>query len=267
MRKVISVLTVILLVISCHKQQEADLTTGEDILQMDMDENDYILEELYAANDCSIDLTQILPSCAQITYSSVEYPKTITIDFGTGCIDSKGRTKKGKIYIDVSGDMRVVGSEKTITFDNFFINEVKMEGSKHAKNIGLNASQNYVVEIDGEIEATKNNLTRKRVFHRQREWITGIETCETDDDEFLITGSGTITTRTGRTINHSITEAIHLKPSTCGYPLSGKIDFGSTLRGAILDFGTENCDNLATLTLKRRNKTFLIDLDTRTIIH
>lgn len=257
----------VIFLFSCQKQQTEDMTTGEDILQMDMDENDYVLEELYASNDCNVDLTQVLPSCAQVSYSSVDYPKTITVDFGNGCIDAKGRNKKGKIIIYVTGDMKTEGSEKDVSFDNFYINDVKIEGYKHAKNIGLNSSQNEVVEISGDITATKNGLTRKRSFTRQREWINGYETCETEDDEFLISGNGTITTRSGRKINHTITEAIHIKPRQCGYPLSGKIDFGTSLRGAILDFGNENCDNIASLTLKQRKKTFQVDLDTRTIIH
>jgi len=267
MRTPLFLICTLLLLFACQKQQSDDLTTGEDILQMDMDENDYVLEELYASNDCNADLSQVFPSCAQIIYSSSEYPKTITVDFGSGCIDSKGRTKKGKIIIYVTGDMKTEGSSKDITFDGFFINNVKIEGTKHAQNIGLNSSNNMVISISGEINATKNGSTRKRVFKRQREWINGYETCTVEDDEFLISGHGSITTLNGREINHTITEAIHIRPHQCAYPLSGKVDFGTQLRGAILDFGNENCDNIGAITLKRRNKTFQIDLDTRTIIH
>jgi len=57
-----------------------------------------------------------------------------------------------------------------------------------------------------------------------------------------------------------------LKPGTCKYPLSGKIEIGSSTRGVIINFGSSTCDNIAEATTKRRNKTVQIDLDTRRII-
>ncbi|MFM8913057.1 MAG: hypothetical protein ACKOE6_09105, partial [Flammeovirgaceae bacterium] len=53
----------------------------------------------------------------------------IVIDFGTGCTDSRGITRKGKINISYSGPRWVVGSKIVSSFDNYFRNAVKIEGT------------------------------------------------------------------------------------------------------------------------------------------
>lgn len=251
---------------SCNKFNEETQSDSEDVLKMEMDENDFLKEEEIASNPCSFDYATLLAPCAVVTESSSTFPKTVTIDYGTGCVGQNGLTKKGKIIINVSGDMRVAGNTRSLTFENFYINDVKIEGSRNAENIGLNNIGNMVVKITGDITGTNGELTRSRSFTRYREWISGISTCDISDDEFHVTGSGTAIGRRGIEIPHVITEKIVLKPGQCNYPLSGIVDIGSENRGAILNFGNGTCDNIADLTTKRRNKTYQIDLDTRKII-
>ncbi len=257
----------LLLFSACQKDNSENTSSAEDVLRMDMEENDFTPEELYVSNPCSLNLSEIISSCAVITESSSSFPKTVTIDYGTGCVDAKGRTKKGKVFVYLTGELQETGSIREITFENFFINEVQISGTRKAENIGLNDSDNVVIKVTGNISATHENYTRSRTFERYREWTNGFNTCDPQDDEFLITGSGTLINRFGRTIPHTIIEPIHVKPRQCNYPLAGKIDVGNSNRGVIIDFGNENCDNIAEIKLKRRNKTFQVNLDTRTIIH
>lgn len=251
---------------SCNKFLQENQSDAEDILRIEMDENDILKEEEIASNPCSFDYASILAPCAVVTESSSTFPKTITIDYGTGCIGQNGLTKKGKIIINVSGDMRVAGNTRTVTFDNFYINDMKIEGSRNAENIGLNNIGNMVIKLTGDITATNGEYSRNRSFTRYREWISGISTCDISDDELHVTGSGIAIGRRGIEIPHTITEKIVLKPGQCKYPLSGKVDIGTETRGVILNFGNGNCDNIAEATTKRRNRTFQIDLDTRKII-
>ena len=251
---------------SCNKFLQENQSDSEDVLKLEMEENDFLKEEEIASNPCSFDYASLLAPCAVVTESSSTFPKTVTIDYGTGCTDTNGLTKKGKIIINVSGDMRVAGNTRTVTFENFFINDVKIEGSRNAENIGQNVSGNMVVKITGDITASNGELARSRNFTRYREWISGISTCDISDDEFHVTGSGTVIGRRGIEIPHTITEKIVLKPGECKYPLSGKVDIGNESRGIILNFGNGMCDNIAEATTKRRNKTYQIDLDTRRII-
>lgn len=256
----------ILSVASCSKFSDDNQSDTEDVLKTELEDGDFLKEEEIASNPCSFDYTSLLAPCAVVTESSSTFPKTVTIDYGTGCQDANGRTKKGKIIINVSGDMRTQGNTRTVTFENFYINDIKIEGSRNAENTGPNSSGNIVVKITGNITATNSEHSRSINFTRYREWISGISTCEIADDEFHITGSGTATGRRGIDIPINITEKIVLKPGTCKYPLSGKIDIGSSTRGVIINFGDGTCDNIAEATTKRRNKTVQIDLDTRRII-
>jgi hypothetical protein len=251
---------------SCNKFLQENQSDSEDMLKLEMEENDFLKEEEIASNPCSFDYASLLAPCAVVTESSNTFPKTVTIDYGTGCTDTNGLTKKGKIIINVSGDMRVAGNTRTVTFENFFINDVKIEGSRNAENIGQNVSGNVVVKITGDITASNGELARSRSFTRYREWISGITTCEISDDEFHITGSGIAIGRRGIEIPHQITDKIVLKPGSCKYPLSGIVDIGSEKRGVLINFGNGTCDNVAEATTKRRNKTYQIDLDTRRII-
>ena len=191
---------------SCNKFLQENQSDSEDVLKLEMEENDFLKEEEIASNPCSFDYASLLAPCAVVTESSSTFPKTVTIDYGTGCIDANGRTKKGKIIINVSGDMRVAGNTRTVTFENFFINDVKIEGSRNAENTGPNVAGNMVIKVMGEITASNGELTRSRNFTRYREWISGISTCEISDDEFHVTGSGTVIGRRGIEIPHTITE-------------------------------------------------------------
>ncbi|MBM3186540.1 MAG: hypothetical protein FJZ67_09570, partial [Bacteroidetes bacterium] len=109
---------------SCNKFNEETQSDSEDVLKMEMDENDFLKEEEIASNPCSFDYASLLAPCAVVTESSNTFPKTVTIDYGTGCVGQNGRTKKGKIIINVSGDMRVAGNTRSLTFENFYINDV-----------------------------------------------------------------------------------------------------------------------------------------------
>jgi hypothetical protein len=258
---------VLILVSSCKKSVEESQSDAEDVLKMEMDETDFHKEEETISNPCTYNYSSLLAPCALVTESSSTFPKTVTIDYGTGCVDANGRTKKGKIIIEVSGDMRVAGNTRKLTFENFYVNDVKIEGSRNAENTGPNNSGNMVVKVTGDITATNAEFSRSRNFTRYREWISGISTCEISDDEFHVTGSGTAIGRRGIEIQHNITEKMVLKLGQCKYPLSGKVDIGGAKRGVILNFGNGTCDNIAEATSKRRNKTYQIDLDTRRIIN
>jgi hypothetical protein len=257
----------ILSFLSCNKFSDDNQSDTEDVLKTELEDGDLLREEEIVSNSCAFNYESLLAPCAIVTESSATFPKTITIDYGTGCQDANGRTKKGKIIINVSGDMRTQGNTRSVTFDNFYINGIKIEGSRNAENTGPNLSGNMVIQITGNITATSSEFSRSVNFTRYREWISGISTCEIADDEFHVTGSGTATGRRGIDIPVNITEKIVLKPGTCKYPLSGKIDIGSSSRGVIINFGSGTCDNIAEATTKRRNKTVQIDLETRKIIN
>ena len=72
-------------------------------------------------------------SCPAVTVEHPEtgvWPKIITIDYGTGCTGFYDNTRSGKIIIEVTGPRREEGSKRTVTFDNYYFNGIKVEGVK-----------------------------------------------------------------------------------------------------------------------------------------
>ena len=95
---------------------------------------------------------------------------------------------------------------------------------------------------------TKNKtsvITRK--FSGQKEWLNGFGTAETDDDQFLKTGGGTITVDNTMTFERNITEALFID-RTCRYPLSGVVEITKDGEIMSINYGDGECDNMATVT-------------------
>jgi len=256
-------------VVSCQKNEELDTEIMEDEVFSQRTSEESAMEELYTSTDCSYEWTEIVGPCATVTASSTEFPKTITIDFGEGCVGPYGKTKKGKILIDVSDDIRNEGATRVITFDNFYIEEAKIEGTRTATNIGESTSGYPVISVVGDLSATKGGNTWSRTFEREREWIAGSETCERSDDEFLITGEGTTVGKKGHVIEHTILTPLHVAPAMCNYIMSGSVEITHEgkykKRGGTIDWGAGDCDNIATLTTYK-GEVHEIDLDTKKII-
>ncbi len=257
-------------IVSCQKDQNADDTDFvEDEVFSQQTSEETTMEELYTSTDCNYNWPDIVGECAEVTESSPNFPKTITIDFGDGCTGYFGRTKKGKIIIDVSDDIRNDGATRVITFEDFYIEDVKIEGTRIATNIGKSVSGNVLIDVVGDIQAYKDSYSWSRTFDRDREWITGSGTCDRNDDEFLITGGGTTIGKKGHEITHTIIEPLHVAPASCNYILSGSVEIvyqgKFKKRGGTIDWGDGACDNIATLTTFS-GKVFEIDLDTKKIL-
>ena len=91
----------------------------------------FTVDPKFAAKDAAL-----VGSCPPITTydpSPDVYPHTVTIDWGTGCT-SGSITRSGKWITKYTGDMSVIGSSATTTYDNFYYNGVKFEGKLKIAN-------------------------------------------------------------------------------------------------------------------------------------
>jgi hypothetical protein len=192
-------------------------------------------------------------SCPSVTVNNVSpgvWPKIITVDYGAGCTGFYGSTRKGKIIITVSERRSVTGATRTVTFDNYYFNNIKVEGTKVITNLGPNDNQN--IEISVKLTGGKLTLpdgkSIERAFDHKREWIAGFATKTIWDDECLITG-----TATGKNINNvgytnTIISPLHWK-RVCEFMVSGVIKFEREgVQPVELNYGEGECDAVATLT-------------------
>lgn len=182
---------------------------------------------------------------------------TITIDFGiNGIIGKNGKIRKGKIIIKFNGGYRVVGSAISQTFDNYFVNGKKIEGTRSITYKG-DSSGMPKWTIQSDLTITKND--GKKVTWsstRTRIMTAGYSTpLNWYDDEYTITGTANGTTSNGDTYTMSIGKPLFIKvsytpPTLCKYIIDGTITYTRGSRTATFDYGyggITSCDNQAEL--------------------
>ncbi|MBK7762770.1 MAG: hypothetical protein IPI46_05275 [Bacteroidetes bacterium] len=191
-------------------------------------------------------------TCATITHDTLNVPKTITIDFGnTNCLCNDGRNRRGKILVSYTGKYRDSGSVHTITFDNYFVNDNQVLGSKTVSNLGTNTSNqtHFSIVVNGLIIKALTGDSVVWNSTRTRTWVGGEATIgDKSDDVYEITGSASGTkgsTAYTMTIIQPLVKAV-----ACGYISKGVMEVqpsGKLLRS--IDFGNGTCDNIAQVTI------------------
>ncbi len=192
-------------------------------------------------------------SCPAVTIthpSDAVWPKTITVDYGTGCTGFFENKRAGKIIIVVTGPRMQTGSKRTVSFDNYYINGIKVEGTKVLENMGYNADQNLLVSVTltGGKLTLPDGKTIERSFEHQREWIAGLHTKNIWDDECLVTGTATGVNINGVAYTKTIMTALHWE-RVCRFVVSGVIKIErAEMEPFEINFGTGECDAVATVT-------------------
>jgi hypothetical protein len=260
---------------SCNKETNPIETTSADLVDDDVvgevafedvfntvDNATIILENILTKSEFKAE-TILADSCPTVTITNPvtgTWPKTITVNYGTGCTGFNGSTRSGKIIISVSDRRNVLNATRTVTFDNYYFNGIKLEGTKELKNLGPNANQNMVisVKLTGGKLTLPDGKTIERSFEHQREWTAGWLTKNIWDDECLITGTATGKNINGISYTNTIITALHWK-RVCEFLVSGVIKFERAGVDPVeLDYGSGLCD--AAATLKRGDQTKEITL-------
>ncbi len=224
----------------------------EDVFNT-VDNADIILAGFQKSGDIKSDYVVLTDSCPVVTIthpSDAVWPKTITIDYGTGCEGFFESTRSGKIVIVVTGPRMEQGSKKTVSFDNYFINGIKVEGTKEIENLGFNNNQNLEFSIT--LTAGKLTLpdgrTIERSMEHKREWTAGLLTRNIWDDECLVTGTASGKTLDGKTYTNTIITALHWK-RVCKFVVAGVVQIEREgLDPVTINYGTGECDAVATVT-------------------
>lgn len=241
---------------ACKKNDDNSTTTTEDTGYA-TDQN--LSEKMYDDVQVIADKASVTTggggsfkssSCATVTHSGT----TITVDFGSvNCLCADGRNRRGKVIINYTGAYADSASVHTITFDNYYQNDNKIEGTKTVTNMGHNTSGQtyYNIVVAGTITKTDGTVITT-AWNRVRTWVAGASTpLDWTDDIYRITGAGTITRPAG-VVSVSIPAATPLEVHLdCKWIESGSIIY--TLPSGLtrtLNYGdTPACDNQAKLVL------------------
>jgi hypothetical protein len=251
---------------SCKKTDYA-VATSEIVTTVELSKNQAIADNLTEdANDVfmeaasdknllggkvfgTLESMKIL-GCATVNVTPLEgFPKNISIDFGAGCVSPNGILRKGVINIVLSDSVRKTGSTAVLTFDGYYVNGYKKEGTITWTNTSTIDVKGWERKVEnGKITAPGG----KYWLHSGIKNVVQTEGYNTPlnllDDVFSITGSHSVTNSGGITRTSVITEPLQ-KKTVCSNIDKGEITVQGPNHTAVIDFGDGTCDKIATISI------------------
>lgn len=198
----------------------------------------------------------ILSGCEEITVDSTSAVKTLTIDFGAGCVGNDGRTRIGTIKVSFTGNYHKKNSFAKIDFSNFR----QLEGSD---TLVFDGGMKLTMMDDWD-EQRKVNIRHENLkcTFQKRTWtwngdrtftqLTGTKTPETTDDMYSVIGNMSGKKSTGTTYDLTVADALKISPA-CKWVMGGSLnivfDGGPQQKLIYGDSNNPVCDDQAQLVL------------------
>ncbi len=257
---VCTVLTIGLISYSCRKDNilnfDNEQITSEDITaHQDLTE---IIEQdvSESIDEFGSNSSEERDNCPIVTLEQPKgiWPNKITLDYSEAGCTKAGRTYKGIVTIDQTGPMNELGSIRQITFNEFFVEGVKIEGSKTITNIespspGLTSS--YLIQVDQTL-TYPNGSSATFQSTRTRTWLTGENTAPRIDDSWQITGEAMGVNRNNQPYTLTITTPL-VKKFSCNWISQGEVLLTVNNKTATINYGDGTCDREAQVTFPNGN--------------
>ena len=210
------------------------------------------------------ELRAAIGDCAEITITPNDstYPKTITIDFGNGCLGRDGKFRSGAIIVHLTAPLRRPGSVVTITFRNYYVNRVHLQGTKIISNLSEPPMHKWSVQVVGGEVTFPSGRGYSYQSIKVKTQVEGMDTRIVRDDVYEITGRSQTEFNNGLTITLN-TETALVKKVACPWISDGKLKIRINDRVLYLDYGFPSngeCDNKALLTWNNGNNQQVINL-------
>lgn len=199
--------------------------------------------------------------------TSQMFPATLTLDFGTGCTTSTGKTVSGKVTLVFSGQLNQSGTTITITLANFSYQgfTVSAEGLQAIVSVDSAGKVTYTLNVpnmsiatpQGESFTFTGTIAMTRTEGQATTYQTDGETAYLDD-VYAITVNGSGTNPNGKTYTCTTLSPL-VKSMDCDWIVSGKLEVKvGNLPKKTLDFGDGSCDDQATLSTGPTSKTITL---------
>ncbi|MBN8575652.1 MAG: hypothetical protein J0L66_01860 [Cytophagales bacterium] len=186
----------------------------------------------------------------------------ITIDFGTGCTDAKGNTRKGKVLVEFKGKSFFPASKIITTFDGYFVNDIKIEGVRTVTNItgSTTSAPKFEIVLENGIATWPDGTVATRQGSHTREWQ---RTANPLNDQWVVTGSATGINRNGTLYQVEVTKPLVYKRECA---ISNKVFMAVegtkvlTVENTVItiDYGSGTCDRLVIITINGQSRTVLV---------
>lgn len=191
-----------------------------------------------------------LSECTEISQEQTENGNVTTVDFGeSNCMSIDGKQRRGKIIISLVGDYWTGEAEVIFTFDNYFVDDNQVLGTKTVSAF-INEDGNRENEIidEGSIILSNQGGTIEWNSQKTRVVISGSETYFKMDDVIELTGIST-----GVLANGISFESKTETPLLRNHDMHCSGEYVSGINTIILGDGTEisidygdgSCDNIA----------------------
>lgn len=204
-------------------------------------------EDFSKSADTEGKVEDLLP-CVTKTIVFTTTTKEVTLDFGEGCELPSGNVLSGKILMSYAIDTDVNSLTITHMYENFYFNEISIEGDNSIVRVRQNENGNPQSTITfGTTLTWPDGVYASRQGTKVREWVEGVNTRMFGDNVFLITGNWTATFKDGIVFSSSIMEPLR-REMACRFIVSGVLELQKENRTGTLDFGDGSCDNVAIFT-------------------
>lgn len=196
--------------------------------------------------------TDNLIPCAAVTVTpQAGFPKTIRIRFDSTCTSPGGIVRKGVVQIVISDSIRKPGSTAVMTFENYFVNGFKREGTNTWTNTSLPPVRSWERKVENGKVTAPSGIYWLYQSVKTVTQTAGSSTLTLLDDVYSIAGNGSVTNVAGVTRTATITEPLQ-KKYICPNIDKGKVRFEGPNHFAILDYGNGSCDRQATISIDGR---------------
>ncbi|MDO9274653.1 MAG: hypothetical protein Q7T92_03780 [Lutibacter sp.] len=247
---------------SCSNSDTVDLSepisADETIALVEMDdisdEVNNVIDDYFAADEQLLSKseeeskTDDLLTCVTRTIVITDTLKVVTLDFGDGCELPSGNVLSGKIIMSYSIDPNLLTLTITYTYENFYFNEILVEGENIIVRIRENENGNPQSTLTYNTTMTwPDGVYASKQGTKIREWIEGSDTRIFGDNVFLITGNWTVTFSDGTIFSSNIIVPLR-REMACRYIVSGIVEVQKLDIKGTLDFGDGSCDDKAILT-------------------
>ena len=193
----------------------------------------------------------------QMTVGSA-FPIRIVLDFGNGCLGRDGHTRYGKIITIYTNRLITPGASATTTFEEFRIDSVLVQGTLKISNTSTTTNHQFKVDVEGAKLTHPNGNFSEWNSHKTITQTEGNATVALPfDDIYKVEGEATGKVKRGDRLFAWRTEFVEplIKKSTCHWIAQGKVRIvrvsssANSQWVAVLDYGSGNCDNQATITI------------------
>ncbi len=249
-----------LAVLSCSKDEATNKVGSETISTAnEIASTEMVEEEIFSSVNSAIALSERtlksadITDCASISIKPLigGYPKTITIDFGSGCTGTYGLNRSGIISFTISDSLRTAGAKLSVSFNSFAVNGFSVNGTMSFKNTSTSAVPAFYQETDLVMKTSKGTtITKTKTADRQ--WISGSNTPDNiTDDVFQITSNADVSSSSEGSYSYTVKEPLVIAAS-CDMFKEGVIEITTSAKTdpVTIDFGDGECDLKVFLTEK-----------------